>query len=61
ANLKRVEIQALGWRAGKRHLPLQDDIASTAFFYLDRTSTTRPRTPTIDELEVFAGPDGSPP
>ena len=34
----RVDIQALGWRAGGRYLPLQDDIASTAFFYLDRPS-----------------------
>jgi hypothetical protein len=59
--LKRVDMQALGWRAGKRHLPLQDDIASTALFYLDRTSTMRPPAPTIDELEVFAGPEGSPP
>ncbi|MBM3560485.1 MAG: DUF2961 domain-containing protein, partial [Alphaproteobacteria bacterium] len=26
----RVTIQALGWRSGRRYLPLQDDIASTA-------------------------------
>ncbi len=29
----RVTIQALGWRSGGRYLPLQDDIASTAFWY----------------------------
>jgi len=29
----RVTIQALGWRPGGRYLPLQDDIASTAFWY----------------------------
>ena len=29
----RVTIQALGWRSGKRYLPLQDDIASTGFWY----------------------------
>src|SRR3954467_1141371 len=38
----RVTIQALGWRAGRRYLPLQDDIASTAFYYLDATSSDRP-------------------
>ena len=31
-NLK-VTIQALGWRAEGRYLPLQDDIASTVFWY----------------------------
>ena len=29
----KVTIQALGWRSGGRYLPLQDDIASTAFWY----------------------------
>ena len=29
----RVTIQALGWRSGNRYLPLQDDIASVAFWY----------------------------
>ena len=31
----RVTIQALGWRTDKdrRYLPLQDDIASVAFWY----------------------------
>lgn len=29
----RVTMQALGWRSGHRYLPLQDDIASTAFWY----------------------------
>ena len=29
----RVTIQALGWRAGGRYLPLSDDIASTAWWY----------------------------
>jgi hypothetical protein len=48
----RVDVQALGWRSGGRYLQLQDDIASTAFFYLDRTSTRRPLTPDVDHLEV---------
>jgi hypothetical protein len=49
----RVTIQALGWRSGRRYLPLQDDIASTAFYYLDRTSSPRPALPGPDGLEVI--------
>ena len=41
----RVEIQALGWQSGGRFLQLHDDIASTAFFYLDMPSTARPDFP----------------
>ncbi|ACQ79953.1 conserved hypothetical protein [Beutenbergia cavernae DSM 12333] len=48
-----VDIQALGWRSGHRYLPLHDDIASTAFFYLDAASTTRPATPSVDALEIL--------
>jgi hypothetical protein len=51
----RVDIQALGWRSGWRYLPLHDDIASTALFYLDRPTATRPPTPTVDEMEVHLG------
>ena len=51
----RVEIQALGWRAGRRYLPLRDDIASTSFFYLDRPATNRPSRPTFDDLEIQIG------
>ena len=36
ASRLRVDIQALGWRSGGRYLLRQDDIASTAYFYLDR-------------------------
>ncbi|MEJ3657861.1 glycoside hydrolase family 172 protein [Actinomycetes bacterium KLBMP 9759] len=48
----RVDVQALGWRAGGRYLPLQDDIASTAFFYSRKTSTNRPPAPTFDTMEI---------
>jgi hypothetical protein len=48
----RVDIQALGWRSGGRYLPLRDDIASTALFYLDRPTARRPRTATADDLEI---------
>lgn len=48
-----VDIQALGWRSGHRYLPLHDDIASTALFYLDRPTARRPQTPGVDALEVL--------
>lgn len=48
-----VTIQALGWRSGHRYLPLQDDIASTAFFYLDRPVANRPAAPTADLMEIL--------
>ncbi|TDE89633.1 DUF2961 domain-containing protein [Occultella glacieicola] len=48
-----VDIQALGWRTGGRYLPLRDDIASTALFYLDAPSAARPPTPTVDQLEIL--------
>jgi hypothetical protein len=51
----RVDIQALGWRSGHRYLPLQDDIASTAYFYLDRPTAARPPAPTADGMEVHLG------
>lgn len=49
----RVDVQALGWRSGGRYLPLQDDIASTVFFYSAVTSTSRPGTPTADSMEIL--------
>src|SRR5215203_81670 len=48
----RVDVQALGWRSGDRYRPLYDDIASTAYFYLDAPATTRPPTPSADEMEI---------
>jgi hypothetical protein len=48
----RVTIQALGWRSGHRYLPLQDDIASTVFWYQQQTSAARPAAPTADQMEV---------
>ena len=49
----KVTIQALGWRDGGRYLPLRDDIASAAYFYLDKPYTTLPKLPTVDELEII--------
>ena len=36
----------------QRYQPLHDDIASTAFFYLDRPAVPGPPLPSADELEV---------
>ena len=49
----KVTIQALGWREGGRYLPLQDDIASVAFWY--QTLPTVPFKPLMDKdyLEVI--------
>ncbi|MDQ6660038.1 MAG: DUF2961 domain-containing protein [Chloroflexota bacterium] len=51
----RVTIQALGWRKGHRYLPLQDDIASTSFWYQTEPHTPYPSLPDADGLEVFSG------
>ncbi|HEX2865346.1 MAG TPA: glycoside hydrolase family 172 protein [Deinococcales bacterium] len=48
----RASVQALGWRSGGRFLPLRDDIATTAFLYLDRPGGPRPPLPDRDALEV---------
>ncbi|MBM3190079.1 MAG: DUF2961 domain-containing protein [Chloroflexi bacterium] len=49
----RVTIQALGWRSGRRYLPLQDDIASTAFWYQAEPHAPFPTLPDRDGLEVI--------
>lgn len=48
----RVTIQALGWRDGGRYLPLQDDIASTVFWYQREPHAAFPVLPGKDALEV---------
>ncbi|HUW61238.1 MAG TPA: glycoside hydrolase family 172 protein [Candidatus Bathyarchaeia archaeon] len=49
----RVTIQALGWRSQGRYLPLQDDIASVAFWYQAEPHAPFPPIPGPDELEVI--------
>ncbi len=54
----KVTIQALGWRAGisknqSRYLPLQDDIASVAFWYQAEPHAVFPEFPGKDALEVI--------
>jgi hypothetical protein len=48
----KVTIQALGWRSEGRYLPLQDDIASTVFWYQTEPHGTFPALPDKDGLEV---------
>lgn len=48
----KVTIQALGWRSEGRYLPLQDDIASTVFWYQAEPHNTFPALPDKDGLEV---------
>jgi hypothetical protein len=49
----RVTIQALGWRSGGRYLPLQDDIASVAFWYQTLPTAPFPQLGSVDQLEVI--------
>ena len=49
----RVTIQALGWRSEGRYLPLQDDIASTVFWYQAEPHAPFPALPDRDALEVI--------
>jgi len=49
----RVTMQALGWRSGMRYLPLQDDIASVAFWYQTLPTAPFPALPDRDHLEVI--------
>ncbi|MEO5984545.1 MAG: glycoside hydrolase family 172 protein [Ferruginibacter sp.] len=48
----KVTIQALGWRSEGRYLPLQDDIASTVFWYQVEPHNLFPILPDKDGLEV---------
>ena len=50
----KVTMQALGWRTDKdrRYLPLQDDIASVAFWYQTLPTAPFPALPDRDYLEV---------
>jgi hypothetical protein len=48
----RVTIQALGWRADGRYLPLRDDIASVAYWYQAEPHAPFPALPSRDELET---------
>ncbi|MDD2213551.1 MAG: DUF2961 domain-containing protein [Oscillospiraceae bacterium] len=48
-----VTIQALGWRQDGRYLPLQDDLASVAFWYQTLPTAAFPPLPGPDQLEII--------
>jgi len=48
----RVTIQALGWRTDGTYLPLQDDIASVAFWYQAEPHAAFPALPAREALEI---------
>jgi hypothetical protein len=48
----KVTIQALGWKDDGRYLPLQDDIASVAFWYQTEPHAAYTPLPDRDKLEV---------
>jgi hypothetical protein len=48
----KITIQDLGWRHDGRYLPLQDDIATVAFWYQLEPHNPFPKLPAKDQLEV---------
>jgi hypothetical protein len=48
----KVTMQALGWRSEGRYLPLQDDIASVAYWYQTLPTAPFPKLPDRDYLEI---------
>jgi hypothetical protein len=48
----RVTIQDLGWKSDGRYLPLQDDIATTVFWYQSEPHGAFPKLPEKEKLEV---------
>jgi hypothetical protein len=49
----RVTMQAIGWRSEGRYLPLQDDIASIAYWYQTESHQPFPQLGDRDALEVI--------
>jgi hypothetical protein len=49
----QVTMQALGWRSYERFMPLQDDIASVAYWYQTLPTSPFPELPARDYLEVI--------
>ena len=49
----KVTMQAIGWRSEGRYLPLQDDIASVAYWYQTEPHKRFPALPDRDGLEVI--------
>lgn len=51
----RATVQALGWDSRGRYLAAQDEIASTALYYLDKPNGLTRVEHEIDDLAVFLG------
>jgi len=49
----KVTMQAIGWRSEGRYLPLQDDIASVAYWYQTLPTAPFPELPDRDYLEII--------
>ncbi|MCQ2385243.1 MAG: DUF2961 domain-containing protein, partial [Clostridia bacterium] len=49
----KVTVQGLGWRKGRRYLPLRDDISSVAYWYSDNLEDVYPPLPAKDDLEII--------
>ena len=49
----KVTIQALGWASKRRYLPLQDDIASVAYWYQTLPAARLPELPDRNYLEII--------
>jgi hypothetical protein len=49
----RVTMQAIGWRSEGRYLPLQDDIASVAYWYQTDPHASFPPLGSRDDLEII--------
>ena len=49
----KVTVQVLGWRSGSRYLPLQDDVATVAYWYQDSPVNGQRHEFTADEMEVI--------
>jgi hypothetical protein len=49
----KVTMQAIGWHSEGRYLPLQDDIASVAYWYQRLPTAPFPALPDRDSLEVI--------
>jgi hypothetical protein len=59
----RVTMQALGWKTGpapRPYLPLQDDIASVAFWYQTEPHAKFPALPNRDALDISPLPPPAP-
>jgi hypothetical protein len=48
----RITLQALGWRSRTRYLPLQDDVASVAYWYQELSDRPLPELPSPSLREV---------